>query len=144
VIVAVAIVCIVVAVLSSAQRADDVAVEHERQLLSHAISNYGERVLREGESVATSDGAVRNIRIAFDPNWAKERAGLWLQTFFDHDAVLVFDGEDKPIYSLLAPDNPSPSLLDATRPSMVSVLDFMRGHDPTLPGAIRLDELNLT
>jgi diguanylate cyclase (GGDEF)-like protein len=144
VIVAVAIVCIVVAVLSSAQRADDVAVEHERQLLSHAISNYGERVLREVESVATSDGAIRNIRLAFDPQWAKERAGLWLQTFFDHDAVLVFDGEDRPIYSLLGPATPSPSLLDATRPSMVSVLDFMRGHDPTLRGAIRLDQLNLT
>jgi diguanylate cyclase (GGDEF)-like protein len=144
VIVAVAIVCIVVAVLSSAQRADEVAVEHERQLLSHAISNYGERVLREVESVATSDGAIRNIRLGFDPNWAKERAGLWLQTFFDHDDVFVFDGEDKPIYSLLGPGNPSPSLLDATRPSMVSVLNFMRGHDPTLRNAIRLNQLNLT
>src|SRR5262249_1808234 len=92
VIVAVAIVCIVVAVLSSAQRADEVAVEHERQVLSHAISNYGERVLREVESVATSEGAIRNIRVTFDPDWAKERVGLWLQTFFDHDDVFVFDG----------------------------------------------------
>jgi hypothetical protein len=46
VIVAVAIVCIVVAVLSSAQRADIVAVDHEKQLFSRAITNYGERVLR--------------------------------------------------------------------------------------------------
>lgn len=53
VIVAVAIVCIVVAVLSSAQRADIVAVDHEKQLFSRAIMNYGERVLREVESVAS-------------------------------------------------------------------------------------------
>jgi diguanylate cyclase (GGDEF)-like protein len=143
VIVAVAIVCIVVAVLSSAQRADEVAVEHERQLLSHAISNYGERVLREVESVATSDGAIRNIRFGFDPNWAKERAGLWLQTFFDHDDVFIFDGDDKPIYSLLGLDNPTPSLMHAARPNMTSVLNFMRGRDPTLRNAIRLDQLNL-
>jgi diguanylate cyclase len=144
VIVGVAIVCIVVAVLSSAQRADEVAVEHERQLLSHAIGNYGERVLREVESVATSDGAIRNIRLAFDATWAKERAGEWLQTFFDHDDVFIFDGEDKPIYSLLGPGNSPPRLLDAARPSMVSVLNFMRGHDPTLRDALRIDQLNIT
>ena len=55
VIVAVAIVCIVVAVLSSAQRADEVAVQHEKKLFSRALSNYGERVLREVKSVAGSE-----------------------------------------------------------------------------------------
>jgi diguanylate cyclase (GGDEF)-like protein len=120
------------------------AVEHERQLLEHAITNYGERVLREAESVATSEGAIRNIRVNFDQNWAKERVGLWLQTFFDHDDVFVFDSQDNPIYSLLGHDNPSPTLLDAARPCMTSVLAFMRGHDPTLRNAIRLNQLNLT
>ena len=41
VIVAVAIACVVVAVLSSAQRADVVAVDNERQMFSRALSNYG-------------------------------------------------------------------------------------------------------
>ena len=54
VIVAVAIVCVVVAVLGSAQRADQVALETERQLFTRALANHGERVLREIESVATS------------------------------------------------------------------------------------------
>ena len=40
VVVAVAIVCIVVAALTSAQRADDVALERERQLLIRAIDNH--------------------------------------------------------------------------------------------------------
>ena len=61
VIVAVAIVCIVVAVLSSAQRADEVAVQHEKQLFSRALTNYGERVLREVESVAASEHGDRRI-----------------------------------------------------------------------------------
>ena len=67
VIVALAIVCVVVAVLGSAQRADEVALEHERQLFTRAITNHGERVLREIEAVATSDAAYRKIRINFDP-----------------------------------------------------------------------------
>ena len=75
VIVAVAIVCIVVAVLSSAQRADEVALQHEKQLFSRALNNYGERVLREVESVATSQAAIDNLRVAYDPAWARQRVG---------------------------------------------------------------------
>ncbi|HSP49261.1 MAG TPA: hypothetical protein VLN61_03575, partial [Pseudolabrys sp.] len=54
IIVAVAIVCIVVAVLSSAQRADEVAIQHEKLLFARALSNY-ERVLHEIKSVAASE-----------------------------------------------------------------------------------------
>ena len=59
VIVAVAIVCIVVAVLTSAHRADEVALEHEKRLFSRALINYGERMLRELESVAATEQALR-------------------------------------------------------------------------------------
>src|SRR5690606_31317732 len=98
VIVAVAIVCIVVAVLSSAQRADEVAVAHERQLFSGALSNYGLRVLREVDSVASSQSATQNIRRKFDPVWTDQRAGAWLAAYFKHDYILVFDGKDQPLY----------------------------------------------
>ena len=47
VIVAVAIVCVVVAVLGSAQRADEVALDNERQLFTRALNHHAERVLRE-------------------------------------------------------------------------------------------------
>ncbi len=75
VIVAVAIVCIVVAVLSSAQRADEVAVDHEMSLFSTALNNYGAGMLREVESVASSGSAIANIRVKFDADWAKDRVG---------------------------------------------------------------------
>ncbi|MGB8037735.1 MAG: hypothetical protein WCF39_06685, partial [Pseudolabrys sp.] len=101
VIVAVAIVCIVVAVLSSAQRADVVAVDHEKQLFSRAITNYGERVLREVESVASSEGAIQNIRRVFDPVWAKQRVGVWLETYFDHDYIFIFDRKDDLAFSMV-------------------------------------------
>src|SRR5712671_6408528 len=75
IIVAVAIVCVVVAVLSSARRADEVALENERQLFTRALANHGGRVLREVESVATSDAANRNIRVSFDPDWVQTNVG---------------------------------------------------------------------
>ena len=142
-IVAVAIVCIVVAVLSSAQRADEVAVRHEKQLFARALSNYGERVLREVSSVAVSQSAIQNIRVKFDQDWAKERVGQWLRTSFDHDSVFIFDGHDRPVYSLLAEQASEPSWFAAAMPDLISVLNYMHGRDPILRGAVQLSEPNI-
>ena len=138
VIVAVAIVCIVVAVLSSAQRADEVAVQHERLLFSRALSTYGERVLREVKSVAASERAIQNVRVKYDPDWVKQRVGFWLKTYFDHDHVFVFDGSDKPVYSQFDSHALDSSWFEAARPDMQSVLDYMRGRNPALHGTLRL------
>jgi diguanylate cyclase len=140
VIVAVAIVCIVVAVLSSAQRADVVAVDHEKQLFSRAISNYGDRVLREVESVASSEGAIQNIRRAFDPEWAKQRVGAWLETYFDHDYIFIFDRKDDLVFSVVGYRPAETQWLASARPGLISVVDYMRGRDPNLRDAFRLNQ----
>jgi len=134
-IVAVAIVCIVVAVLSSAQRADEVAIEHERQLFSRALGNLGERVKREIESVAASDAAARNLRENFDAHWTQLRLGGWLETFFDHDYVFVFDAADNPVYSLVGRRAVDPNWVEIVRADYAAVLDYMRGRDRSLPDA---------
>jgi diguanylate cyclase (GGDEF)-like protein len=140
VIVAVAIVCIVVAVLSSAQRADEVAVQHEKNLFSRALSNYGERVLREVKSVAGSEQAIRNIRVNYDPVWAKQRVGLWLKTYFDHDYVFIFDGSNKPVFSQLGHNDLDASWFDSALADLESVLAYMRGRNAALHGTLRLSE----
>jgi diguanylate cyclase (GGDEF)-like protein len=142
VIVAVAIVCIVVAVLSSAQRADQVAVQHEKQLFARALNTYGERALREVRSVASSTAAVENIRVKFDPAWARQRVGLWLQTYFNHDHVFIFDANDKPVYSQLGRSAAESTWFAAALPDIDSVLDYMRGRSQVLRGALRLFEAN--
>ncbi|HET9716869.1 MAG TPA: EAL domain-containing protein [Pseudolabrys sp.] len=144
VLVAVAIVCIIVAVITSAQRADVVAIEHEQQLFSRALANYGERVLRQVESVASADTTVRNIRRSFDADWASRNVGRWLDAYFNHDQVLILDGTDTPIYSHVrhrANDSRLPSRL---RVDFGPVIDYMRGRDPGLHGAIRINQLSLT
>ena len=144
VIVAVAIVCIVVAVLSSAQRADEVAAAHEQQLFSEALDTLGRRVLREVDSIATSQAAIRNIRLDFNPAWTDSHAGHWLETYFDHDDVFVFDAADKPIYALRDGRRQSPAGFAAALPDMKSLLDYMRGRDQALRGGIPLSDAALT
>ena len=56
--VVVAIVCIVVAALTSAQRADEVAIEREQKLLTRALVNHGEWSLRRLKNVVQSDVSV--------------------------------------------------------------------------------------
>ena len=139
VIVAVAIVCIVVAVLSSAERADDVAILHEQRLFSETLATQGRRVLREVQSVANSPAAMRNIRTHFDFQWADSQVGLWLQTFFNHDYVFIFDGHGQPIYTRAGNDGIAPTWLQAVVPDLKSMLAYMNGRLPQFDGAVTLN-----
>jgi diguanylate cyclase (GGDEF)-like protein len=138
VIVAVAIVCIVVAVLSSAQRADSVAIDHERQLLRAALTNQGEQVLREVKSVAASKFAVRNIRDRFDPDWVKHYVGEKLNRSFEQDVVMLFDGNDRLTYSFADPASDT-AWFEAARHEFTPLLDYVRGRSTSLRDVIRVD-----
>jgi sensor domain CHASE-containing protein len=128
VIVAVAIVCVVVAVLSSARRADEVALDIERQLFTRALSNHGQQVLREVESVATSEAAVRRIRTQFDPEWVQIYVGSRLQSFFEHDFVFVADGRDRFLYASFGHRSHDPNWFNSIRPDIKPVLDLVRSQ----------------
>ena len=130
VIVVVAIICVVVAVLSSARRADEVALDHERQLFTRSLTNHGERVLRETASVATSGVAVRKIRDNFDSEWVQIYVGLRLQSFFDHDFVFVTDATDRFLFASLGQRSVDPNWFNSIQPDVQQVIDGLRGRGP--------------
>ena len=140
VIVAVAIVCIVVTVLSSAEHADKSALNHERDLLSRSIDNYSRRILRAVDSVTSTDTAVRNIRNNFDRTWVHQRIGLWLESFFDQNQVFVIDGAGQIVYSLADRKNSDTNWLAGARADLTPVLDDLRNHPPAALGGATLDE----
>ena len=131
VIVAVAIVCVVLAVVTAAQRADEVSFNREQQLIRQAITNNGERVLRQLESDTQSPRATESIRTAYDPQWVQRRVADWLYTYFKHDVVVIVDGSDQITYSSFhtAPEA-SPADL---RANIAQVLDLLRGRTSALP-----------
>jgi diguanylate cyclase len=131
-IVAVAIICVVLAVLTSAQRADEVSFNREQQLIRQAIANHGQRVLRELESVAGTPRATASIRAAYDPDWVQRHVGKWLETYFEHDAVAVVDAYDQVQYTSFraAAGNTPIDIHTDLGPS----LDLLRGRLSTLPG----------
>jgi diguanylate cyclase (GGDEF)-like protein len=99
VIVALAIICIVVAVLSSAQRADAVSFATEQQLIRQAVMERGIRALHVLQSAAATPPAVAKIRDAFDPSWADIRIGEWIENNFHGDAEIIVDADDRIIYT---------------------------------------------
>ena len=128
IIVAVAITCVVIAVLGSAQRADEVALQAEVRLLSRAMSNHSQRVLREVETVVMSDAANRKMRIDFDADWVKVYADRRLQSWFDHDLVFLVDPSDRLLYASLGSHGSDPGWLDSIRPDLAPMLDTLRNH----------------
>ncbi|HLH93579.1 MAG TPA: EAL domain-containing protein [Xanthobacteraceae bacterium] len=126
-IVAVAIVCVVVAALTSAQRADGVALENERQLFTRALTAQAERVLRDVSAVATSEAAYRRIRVDFDRDWVQISVGLRLQSFFDHDFVFVTDPSDHLLYASLGRRSVDPNWFNSVHSELQPVIDIMRG-----------------
>jgi diguanylate cyclase len=130
-IVAVAVICLVIAIVSSARRADEMAVTREQQLIQQAIVERGARMLRQVESVATTERATQAIREQYDPRWVNEHLGRWLQNFFDHDLTVVVDGAGQIVYSRsrAAPEATTAQLLPALDP----ILDFMRSRTDTVP-----------
>jgi diguanylate cyclase (GGDEF)-like protein len=131
VIVAVGVVCLIVAMWMSARRADEVALNREQQLIGQAIAARGARVLREVESVAATSGATQAIREAYDAQWVERRVGHWLQAFFDHDLVLVVDGSDHVEY---AHSRSSGDIGAIDLPAELSaILDLLRGRLTALP-----------
>jgi diguanylate cyclase (GGDEF)-like protein len=131
IIVAVAIVCVVLAVLTAAQRADEVAFNREQQLIRQAITNNGEHVLLQVEGAAETPRAIESIRTAYDPQWVQRRIGGWLQTFFKHDVVVVVDGSDQ-ITSTSFRGAPEASPAEV-RASIAQAVDLLRGRANTLP-----------
>jgi diguanylate cyclase (GGDEF)-like protein len=97
-------------------------------------------VLREVESVASSEGAVQNIRRVFDPEWAKQRVGAWLETYFDHDYIFIFDRNDDLAFSMVGHRPADTKWFASARPGLISVIDYMRGRDPNLKDAFRLNQ----
>jgi diguanylate cyclase (GGDEF)-like protein len=137
IIVAVAIVCVVVAVLTSAQRADEVSLSHEQQLLQRAIAGKGVQVLRQLESAAATAMASSHLRKTYDLQWADRRIGKWLQDYYNQDVVVVLDDRNQIVYSLLR--TPADTKAVDLNVQLAKSLDLLRGRlTATPPGVLAL------
>jgi diguanylate cyclase len=127
-IVAVAIICIAVAVVTSARLADEVAVQHDQELFINALAGHRERVLREAQSVATSEETVAHLGKSPDVGWIERNLARTLKDKFSHDYVFVVDANDRIIYPVSGSRSVDPDWLNAVRPDLGPILGYLRGR----------------
>jgi diguanylate cyclase (GGDEF)-like protein len=131
VIAVVAVLCLLIAVVMSARRADEVSLNREQELVQQAIVGRGARTLRELESIAATNGAAQSIRESYDTQWVDRRVGNWLEAFFDHDLVMVVDGSNTVEYAR-SRNAGDLGAIDAPK-GVSAVLDYLRGKLTALP-----------
>src|SRR5262245_53593114 len=132
IVVAVAIMCVVVAVLGSARRADEFAFAQEQQLLTRAFANRSDWILRRLATVAADDLVAHSDS---QDSWLEDRVSQWSKTLMDVDFVVVANPADQLAQAWV--DGRSAIVwTDATIPEFASVLDYIRGRTNTLAGGI--------
>jgi diguanylate cyclase (GGDEF)-like protein len=136
-VVAVAIICIVVAALTSAQRADDVALKRERDLLTRAIVNHGEWSLRRLKTIAELNNAVGALEIERTPGVTQQRLASWLNPLSDHNLVLVLNSTNEIVYVQPGQSSTDARVAKAAIPRLRALAEFLHGESMPV-GAIRL------
>jgi diguanylate cyclase (GGDEF)-like protein len=128
-VVAIAIICVVVAVLTSAQRANEVSLAREQELIRDAVIGHGMRLLQQLESTASTPRGAHFIRDSYDPD-AVDRRAQWLLNYCGHDVVVVLDGEDQIKYKLF---HESADMSADIRSDLTPTLALLRGRLSALP-----------
>ncbi len=131
-IVVIAIICIAVGVLSSAQRANRISADSEKQSILRSINENAERALRHLQSVASMPQAITKIRDSYDAAWVDRRIGLWLETFYHADNVAVFGIGDQTEYfrSRVAGDTAPANLTAEITPTLDILRRRLSGQPP--------------
>jgi diguanylate cyclase (GGDEF)-like protein len=133
VVVAVAIVCIVVAALTSAHQANQVAFEREKQLLTRAINNHGEWSLRRLQTITMSDSSVAAEDIDQASAQLSYRLSSWFAALLDHDLVVLVDSADRIVHTQLGMGQPETALLSEAVPRLQSLIEYLRQRTAALP-----------
>jgi diguanylate cyclase len=132
IIVAIAIMCVVVAVITTARRANEVSLAREQELIQDAIAGHGLRILQQLESAASTVRGTLFIRDKFDPE-AVNRRSRWLLDYYGHDAVMIVDGQDQLEYQLFG--NGADGSADV-HSDLTPTLALLRGRLSALPESV--------
>jgi diguanylate cyclase len=134
-----AVVCLIVAVQWSANRADEVALHQERQLFAQAIAQRRAEILRDLESIVVSDNAVNRLWNGFDWTWAHNRVALRLKNYFEQNHAFVVDSSDRFVYALAGRSSVGPKWFGPMTAALAPVIDAVRGR----PSPLKAEDIDV-
>ena len=88
----------------AAAASDAIAVARQRDVVALTVSKLKSSIAHEQESVTVWDDAVSNS-IARNRDWMDTNLGVWMNTYFGHDAAIVLTADVNPIYQFVFDPN---------------------------------------
>jgi diguanylate cyclase (GGDEF)-like protein len=138
VVVMVAIVCIIVAALTSANRADEVALENEKNLLTRAIANHGVWSLRRLRNIIATDDSIRGLDLEGPPSLTSPRLSRWLEPMRDHDLMWVVGSSDQLVYGQVGRHHHDANISAESFVFLKPLIDHLRGRTAIPDRVVRL------
>ncbi|WP_097170092.1 CHASE4 domain-containing protein [Rhizobium sp. AN5] len=84
----------------AAVASDAIAVARQRDVVALTVSKLRSSIAHDQESVTVWDDAVRNS-VARNRDWMDTNLGVWMNTYFGHDATVVLTEDLNPIYQFV-------------------------------------------
>lgn len=84
----------------AAVASDAIAVARQRDVVALTVSKLRSSIAHDQESVTVWDDAVRNS-VARNRDWMDTNLGVWMNTYFGHDAAVVLTEDLNPIYQFV-------------------------------------------
>ena len=88
----------------AAAASDAIAVARQRDVVALTVSKLKSSIAHDQESVTVWDDAVSNS-IARNRDWMDTNLGVWMNTYFGHDAAIVLTADVNPIYQFVVDPN---------------------------------------
>lgn len=85
----------------AAEKADTIAAGRQKDLVLLTVGKLRASVAHDQESATVWDDAVRNS-VQRDVPWLDANLGVWMHTYFQHDAAIVLGKDLKPLYQFVA------------------------------------------
>jgi diguanylate cyclase (GGDEF)-like protein len=83
----------------STSAADKLSLDRQHQLVKAVLEQSVATVAHDQESVTVWDDSVHQLRARpRDPDWLDSNLGIWVHSYYGHDATYVLDPDDRPIY----------------------------------------------
>jgi diguanylate cyclase (GGDEF)-like protein len=88
-------------ILWSTHQADMVTIQRQEQLVATVLRQSTAQIAHDQEASTVWDDAVEHLQVAHpDARWLDANLGVWFHTYYGHDATLIVDGYNRPIYGM--------------------------------------------
>lgn len=101
------------------------AMDRQVQFVRAGLADISQRLPVEQESATIWDDAVLRTR-AGDGAWMADNLGVWMGTYFGHDADYVLDQRDQPIYAMEGDETRPAALFEGHRATLAPYLAKLR------------------